>query len=295
MFKSMTSFGRYRETIDGRDITVEIKSVNNRFFECQIRIPRAYAHLEPKIKPYLQSRGISRGKVDVNITVSGSGDGETEIAINREYAKKYIAALKQLKSSFSLHGRISVMDVARNPEVFTTVKTECDEAKQWQDILAVLSVATDKFLEARKSEGKRIEADLVSKIDGIRGIVEQISAVSEKDIDSYKIRLEEKIRAALADNNISIDENRILTECAIYADKAAIDEEIVRLQSHFVAFDEYITKEEPVGRSLDFLLQEMNREVNTIGSKCANSVISRHVIDIKTELEKIREQIQNIE
>lgn len=294
MLKSMTSFGRSRQTLGGKDICVEIKSVNNRYFDCQVKLPRIYSHLEQKIKPYLQAKGISRGKVDVFITVELAQSTDTEIGINTEYAEKYIAALKSLKEQFGLCGEISVMDVAKAPDVLTFTKKEEDE-RDWEDLEIVLSAAADAFIASRISEGERIRADLSEKADHIKSVVQKIKELSESDIGGYKARLEEKLRAVLADNNVTVDENRILTECAIYADKAAIDEELVRLGSHFVAFYGYLDATEPVGRSLDFLLQEMNREINTVGSKCANADIARLVVEVKTELEKIREQIQNIE
>ena len=295
MFKSMTAFGRERADKNGKDITVEIKSVNNRYFDCSVKLPHVYAPLEQRVKQRLSERGISRGKVDVGVFVNFAEATDTEILVNREYAERYIAALRRLKEEFSLGGEISVMEVARDREVFSIKKPEGDMDAEWADLCEVLDVAIERFITARAEEGERIQNDLSSKIEHIRDVIEKIEALSGDDIGGYKRRLEEKLRAALADNNISIDESRILTECAIYADRAAIDEEIVRLKSHFTAFYGYAEKNEPVGRSLDFLLQEMNRETNTIGSKCSNSDIAHLVVEVKTELEKIREQIQNIE
>ena len=291
----MTAFGRERRDVGGKDITVEIKSVNNRYFDCSVKLPHVYSPLEQRIKQRLSERGISRGKVDVGIFVNFAETTDAEIVVNTEYAQKYINALRALKKRFSLSGRIDVMEVARDREVFSIKKPEGDIEAEWSDLCSVLDVAIEKFIEARQSEGERIERDLTAKIEGIRARVLKIEEESGDDIGGYKSRLEEKLRAALADNNITIDENRILTECAIYADKAAIDEEIVRLKSHFDAFYDYVAKAEPVGRSLDFLIQEMNREINTIGSKCGNSGIAHLVVECKTEMEKVREQIQNIE
>ena len=291
----MTAFGRDRQNADGRDISVEIKSVNNRYFDCQVKLPHVYSPLEQRIKPYLQAKGISRGKVDVGIFVELQEAADSEITVNSDYAEKYISALKELKERFSLGGEINVMDVARDREVFTFKKSENDIEEDWKILSRVLDAAADRFLEARAAEGKRIENDLIDKVEGIRSIVEKIEDMSEEDITGYRARLEEKIKAVLADNNITVDENRILTECAIYADRAAIDEELVRLRSHICAFYDYTRSTEPVGRSLDFLIQEMNREINTIGSKCSNSKIAHLVVEAKTEMEKIREQIQNIE
>lgn len=295
MFKSMTAFGRERADRSGKDITVEIKSVNNRYFDCSVKLPHIYAPLEQRVKQRLSEKGISRGKVDVGIFVDFAEATDTEILVNREYAARYIAALRRLKEEFGLSGEISVMEVARDREVFSIKKPEGDIEAEWGELCPVLDVAIDRFILAREEEGARIEADLKAKIEHIREIVEKIEALSGEDIGGYRARLEEKLRAVLADNNITMDESRILTECAIYADRAAIDEEIVRLKSHFSAFYGYTEKDEPVGRSLDFLIQEMNRETNTIGSKCANSSMAHLVVEIKTELEKVREQIQNIE
>lgn len=295
MFKSMTAFGRERADIGGKDITVEIKSVNNRYFDCSVKLPHVYAPLEQRVKQRLSEKGISRGKVDVGIFVDFAEATDTEILVNREYAARYISALRLLKEEFGLPGEISVMEVARDREVFSIKKPEGDIEAEWGELCTVLDVAIDRFISAREEEGERIEADLKAKIEHIKDIVEKIEELSGEDIGGYRARLEEKLRAVLADNNITMDESRILTECAIYADRAAIDEEIVRLKSHFSAFYGYTEKDEPVGRSLDFLIQEMNRETNTIGSKCANSSMAHLVVEIKTELEKVREQIQNIE
>ena len=291
----MTAFGRERADKNGKDITVEIKSVNNRYFDCSVKLPHVYAPLEQRVKQRLSERGISRGKVDVGIFVNFAEATDTEILVNREYAERYISALRRLKEEFSLGGEISVMEVARDREVFSIKKPDGDMDAEWADLCEVLDVAIERFITARAEEGERIQNDLSSKIEHIREVIERIEELSGDDIGGYKKRLEEKLRAALTDNNINIDESRILTECAIYADRAAIDEEIVRLKSHFTAFYGYAEKNEPVGRSLDFLLQEMNRETNTIGSKCSNSDIAHLVVEVKTELEKIREQIQNIE
>jgi uncharacterized protein (TIGR00255 family) len=291
----MTAFGRHSEIVNSKNITVEIKSVNNRYFDCSVRISRSYSFLEEKIKPYLQSHGISRGKVDVGITIEPIGGSDVVISLNKEYAKAYYEALKELKETLELPGEITVATLQRDSNIFTLSKVEEDEEQDFADLCTVLDQAIEKFIVAREREGANIEADLRQKVEGIKERVAIVEAHSEEDISSYRARLEEKLRTVLADNKISLDENRILTECAIFADKAAVDEEIVRLRSHFVAFEDILSSNEPVGRKLDFLMQEMNRETNTIGSKCSNSSIAHVVVDIKCELEKIREQIQNIE
>ena len=295
MIKSMTAFGRHSETVNEKNITVEIKSVNNRYFDCSVRLPRNYSFLEEKIKPYLQSHGISRGKVDVSISIENVGSSDVAISLNEEYARAYYEALKQLKEALDLPGEITVATLQRDSNIFTLSKLEEDEEQDWLDLSAVLDKAIEKFITAREREGANIEADLRSKIAAINKNVDVVEAHSEVDVKSYRARLEEKLRTVLSDNQVTLDENRILTECAIFADKVAVDEEIVRLRSHFKTFEDILSSKDPAGRKLDFLMQEMNRETNTIGSKCSNSEIAHIVVDIKCELEKIREQIQNIE
>ncbi|MBO4980000.1 MAG: YicC family protein [Clostridia bacterium] len=295
MLKSMTAFGRAKLTVGGKDITAEIRSVNNRYFDCNTRLPRAYSYLEEKIKPYLQSRGISRGKVDVSISVEVVETEGIDIALDTAYARGYIEALRRLRDEFGLADDISVMSVARNQEIFSVHKPEEDAEAEWQNVLSVLSLAVDAFLAGRAAEGANIEKDLRAKVDNIGKITEKIETLSEQSIKGYHQRLRERLTQVLADNKVTADENRILTECAIFADRVAIDEELVRLRSHFTAFDGILKMDEPTGRKLDFLIQEMNREINTVGSKCSDSEIAHLVVDVKTELEKIREQIQNIE
>jgi uncharacterized protein (TIGR00255 family) len=295
MMKSMTAFGRARGEVGGKDITAEIKSVNSRYLDCSVKISRAYSFLEERVKPYLQSKGLTRGKVDVYIGVDVIESEGASISVDTALAEGYLSALRELRDRFSLRDDISVMSIARYTDIFTVKKPEEDAERDWLDVKSVLDTAVEQFLSAREREGANIEADLREKIRGIRSTVDRIEELSEGDASDYKQKLEERIRKMLSDNKITVDESRILTECAIFADKIAIDEELVRLRSHFGAFEEYAESREPVGRKLDFLLQEMNREINTIGSKCNNSNIARYVVDVKTELEKVREQIQNIE
>ena len=295
MTKSMTAYGRARGTVAGKDITVEIKSVNNRFFDCSVKLPRAYSFLEERVKPHLSSRAIARGKVDVFVSIDVVDSPEANIALDAGYAEKYIAVLRELGERFSLADDISVMSVAQNRDIFIQLKPEEDMESDWNALRSVLDVAIDSFVAAREREGANIARDLLAKIDKIEGIVAEIDELSQKDTTTYRQRLEERLRDMLADNRIVFDENRILTECAIFADKIAIDEELVRLRSHFGAFRANFESDEPVGRRLDFLTQELNREINTIGSKASNSAITQRVVDVKCELEKIREQIQNLE
>ncbi len=295
MIKSMTAFGRAKGTHSGKDITVELKSVNNRFFDCSVKLPRAFSFLEEKIKPYLQSRSVSRGKVDVFIGIEVIDTPDIGFAIDEGYASAYISALRELGDKFGLRDDVSIMSVARNNDIFVIQKSEEDTEKDWQAVRIVLDEAIDKFIAAREREGQNICKDLSAKAEAIKEKVEQIKTLSENDTLTYRQKLEARLREMLSDNRIVFDENRILTECALFADKIAIDEELVRLCSHFDAFSEIITSDEPAGRRLDFLVQEINRETNTIGSKCQNSSIARLVVDIKCDIEKIREQIQNIE
>ncbi len=295
MIKSMTSFGRARSTVGGKDITVELKSVNNRFFDCSVKLPRAFSFLEEKIKPYLQSKSISRGKVDVYITINVIDTPDVSFEIDEGYAAAYVSALRKLGEKFGLADDVSIMSVAKNTDIFVIKKSEDDVERDWSDLCVVLDEAIDKFLLARQREGENICRDLCCKVESIRARVDEIEKISLTDTTSYREKLEARLREMLSDNRIVFDENRILTECAIFADKVAIDEELVRLRSHFDGFADILKSDEPAGRKLDFLVQEINRETNTIGSKCQNSVIARLVVDIKCDVEKIREQIQNVE
>ena len=295
MIKSMTAFGRARATVKGKDISIEIRSVNNRYFDCSVKLPRSFSFLEEKIKPYLQSKSISRGKVDVFITIDVINSQLPDITIDEGYATAYINSLNELAEKYSLKNDISVMQIAQNRDIFVIRKSEEDTEKEWADLRAVLDIAIERFIEGRTNEGRNIEIDIKSKIQSISELLNQIEAFSVSDTEGYKQKLEARLREMLSDSKLVFDESRILTECAIFADKIAIDEEIVRLRSHFITFNDIILSNEPAGRKLDFLMQEMNRETNTIGYKCQNASIARIVVEIKCELEKIREQIQNIE
>ena len=295
MIRSMTGFGRCRETVEGLDITVEIKSVNSRFLDLSAKVSRAYGYLEERIKPYLMGRGISRGKVDVWISIEVMDSGSVEITTDDGYLQGYLKALYDLRDRYGLRDDISVMSVARNQEIFQVKKPEEDIERDWARVEQVLAKATDAFLAVREREGEGLARDLRSKMESIRTSTERIEQLSLTDVATYRDRLAERIREALKDNQITPDETRLLTECAIHADKVAVDEELVRLRTHFDSFEEILRSGEPVGRKLDFLMQEMNREINTTGSKCSDAQIARIVVDVKCELEKIREQIQNLE
>ena len=290
----MTGFGRCRKATNGMDILVEIKSVNSRFFDCNVKISRAFSYLEEKIKPYLQERGLTRGKVDVNILIERAGGGGT-VALDEAYLRDYLAALFKLRDEYHLRDDLSVMEVARNPAVFASAAPVEDPEAEWEVLKGVLAEATDLFLAARAKEGEALVRDLSEKLATVRNLVDAIGEQTQTSVSEYRERLAGKIREALADNKITPDETRLLTECAIYADKIAVDEELVRLKTHFCAMEEILAGEGAVGRRLDFLLQEMNREINTIGSKCCDANVAHLVVGVKCELEKMREQVQNLE
>ena len=295
MFKSMTAFGRGKYESEEKDITVEIKSVNSRFFDCSVKMPRAISFLEERIKTYIQKNAISRGKVDVYVTVDNKLGSLGTVEIDRAYAKSYITALRTLAEEFGLRDDISVSTVSRNSDVFLSRKPEADLEEEWLLIKTALDGAVSDHTAMRQREGEKALADITEKIELLKKYAEEVEQISHEDTVGYRDKLESRIRAILQDNSVAVDENRILTECAIWADKIAIDEELVRLRSHFSAFYEIARAKEPSGRKLDFLMQEMNRETNTIGSKANNSRIAHIVVSMKGELEKIREQIQNVE
>ena len=295
MIKSMTAFGRAKLEGEKKDITIEIKSVNSRFFDCSVKMPRVYTFLEERIKNYVQRNAISRGKVDVYVTVDEHGSGIGSVAVDFDLAKSYVDALYRLRDELGLKDDISTMRVAQNRDIFTFEKPDEDLEAEWQVFESVLADAVVGYNAMRCAEGARAEADIKAKIELVRNYAASVEKISHEDTVGYRDKLEAKLRAILADNSVSVDENRLLTECAVWADKIAIDEELVRLRSHFDAFYEIASLPEPSGRKLDFLMQELNRETNTIGSKCNNAAIARIVVDMKGELEKIREQVQNIE
>ena len=295
MIKSMTAFGRAKSIGDDKDVTVEIKSVNSRFFDCNVKIPRAYAFLEERIKNYVQKNAVARAKVDVYVTIDSHTTEGASVEIDRGYLESYLKALYTLRDEFSLRDDVSVMSVAKSPDVLVFSKADEDLEKEWSRIASVLDEAIKGYDEMRTAEGKKAEEDVKAKIEQIRAYAEEVEQISKSDTVGYRDKLEARLRTILKDNSLEIDEGRILTECAVWADKIAIDEELVRLRSHFGAFYDICALSEPSGRKLDFLMQELNRETNTIGSKCNNAKIARIVVDMKGELEKIREQVQNFE
>ena len=295
MIRSMTAFGRAKRRGEEKDITIEIKSVNSRFFDCNVKLPRAYIFLEERIKEHIKANAVARAKVDVFVTVDNHTSGVGNIGLDTALVESYIAALNRLRDEFGLKDDISVMSVARNQDIFTYDKPEEDLEAEWEIFRSVLDEAISGYTEMRESEGAKAETDIKAKIELVRSYADEVEQISKEDTVGYRDKLEAKIRAILDDASINPDENRLLTECAIWADKIAIDEELVRLRSHFGAFYDIIASAEPSGRKLDFLMQELNRETNTIGSKANNARIARIVVNMKGELEKIREQIQNIE
>ena len=291
----MTAFGRAKREGEAKDITIEIKSVNSRFFDCNVKLPRAYVFLEEKIKEHIRRCAVGRAKVDVFVTVDHHSSGMTGVGIDRAFAESYIAALRTLRDEFGLVDDISVMSVARNQDIFTFDKGEEDLEGEWELFRSVLDEAFVGYNAMRTEEGRKAEEDIKAKIELVRSYADEVEAISHTDTVGYRDKLEAKLRDILDNAEVAVDENRLLTECAIWADKIAIDEELVRLRSHFGAFYDIIGAKEPSGRKLDFLMQELNRETNTIGSKANNAGIARIVVNMKGELEKIREQVQNIE
>ena len=297
MIRSMTAYGRAEGSSNGKNMLVEIKSVNNRYFDCSVKVSRLYGFLEEKIKNFLQNNGIARGKVDVYVSIDIVESLGVRIDLDEAYAQGYIEALRVLRDKFSLSDDISVMTVAQNRDIFNVVKPEEDIEQDWQDLLPVLKEALNAFTQMRIREGENLRVDILKKIEQLEKMRHVIAARAGDAAEAYRQRLESKLRQVLSDNNINIepDSSRIITECAIFADKTAVDEEMVRLCSHFEAFRSALNADEPVGRKLDFLLQEMNREVNTTGSKVSDADLTALVVEMKCELEKIREQIQNLE
>ena len=292
MVKSMTGYGRAVETVNGREFTVEVRSVNNRYLDCTVKLPRSLSFGEDAVKQAVKAI-ISRGKVDVSVSVHAEGAADVQISLNEAMVQGYLDAMHQMTERFSVRDDISVSLISRMPEVFTVERAEIDEAQLLADLMSVAAKALEQFDAMRTREGDALEKDLRTRGETILGLVAQVEAGSGQTVIDYRTRLENKLKEVLA--NTAIDESRILTEAAIFADKVAVDEETVRLRSHLAQMNAMLTAGGAVGRKLDFLLQEMNREANTIGSKCSDVHLARIVVDIKAELEKIREQTQNIE
>lgn len=292
MVRSMTGYGRGEAVLHGRSIVVEVRSVNNRYLDCNIKMPRAYIFVEDAMKSRIQS-SISRGKVDVFVTMDSTGADAVTVKVNHPVAAGYVKSLQELKDTYHLWGLPDLSLMAHFPDVLQIEKAPENVEEVAADICAVLDQALTDFAIMREREGERLSADILSRADTIEALTSQVEEQSPKTVAEYRARLETKMREVL--QNQQLDESRILTEAAIFSDKVAVDEETVRLHSHLSQLRTMLNQGGPIGRKLDFLIQEFNREANTIGSKCNDLEISRHVIDIKAEIEKIREQVQNIE
>ena len=293
MIKSMTGYGRAVETLRGREFTVEIRSVNNRYLDCTVKLPRSVSFAEDDIKQAVK-QAISRGKVDVSVSIRAEEGVDARITLNKPVLEQYLTLMQQVAQEYDgVADDISVTALTRMPDVFTVEKPEVDEEALKQDLMSVTAKAIAGYNAMRETDGQALDADLRSRGNTILNLVSVVEEGSGRTVEDYRSRLEAKLREVLA--NTSIDESRILTEAAIFADKVAVDEETVRLRSHLKQMEAMLTEGGAIGRKLDFLLQEMNRETNTIGSKCSDLQLSKVVVDIKAELEKIREQTQNIE
>ena len=292
MVKSMTGYGRAVETVNGRQFTVELRSVNNRYLDCTVKAPRMLSFAEEAVKQAVKN-SISRGKVDVFVTLHSENGVDATVTLNTTVVEGYLAAMELMAEKYPVKNDISVSLLSRMPEVFSVEKPEVDEQQLQQDLMGVVAKALESYDAMRVAEGKALENDLRSRGATIENLVSQVEAGNAQTVVDYRHRLENKLREVLASTNI--DESRILTEAAIFADKVAVDEETVRLRSHLQQMYGMLQSGGAVGRKLDFLLQEMNREANTIGSKCTDVRLARIVVEIKAELEKIREQTQNIE
>ena len=292
MVKSMTGYGRAVETVNGREFTVEIRSVNNRYLDCTVKLPRSFSFAEEAVKAAVKA-AVSRGKVDVYISVRSETEADVQVTLNKPVLEGYLAAMRQMVEEYGVKDDISVSALSRMNDIFVVDKPKADEDQLKADLLSVVDKALMAYDAMRVTEGLALENDLRSRANTILELVAQVEEQNPKTVSEYRKRLEEKMREVLESK--SIDESRILTEAAIFADKVAVDEETVRLRSHLEQMDEMLSGNGGIGRKLDFLLQEMNREANTTGSKCSDVKVARIVVDIKAELEKIREQTQNIE
>lgn len=290
--RSMTGFGRERQIIGGKEYLVEIKSVNSRYCELTVKVPRNYTYLEEKLKSLVKSR-LSRGKAEVWLSVTEIEGRETSVTVNLPVVKNYLEEMRSCGAELNLLDDLKLSDIFRMTDAFTVVRTEADEETIWNNVQSVANKALDNFTVMREKEGEKLKNDLLSKIDNIEEMINKVEELSPETVAAYRERLYTKLKEILEDKQI--EEQRILTEAAIFADKVAVDEETVRLHSHFKQFREMTSATEPIGRKLDFLVQELNRETNTIGSKAQDLQITKIVIEVKSEIEKIREQIQNIE
>lgn len=294
MIKSMTGFGRCRTVLHGREISVEIKSVNHRFFEFSCRTPKGYGFLDDKLKALVNSR-VSRGKIDMFVTVGTAEDTPAEVKINHSLVSGYINAMKEISETYGIENDVTVTAISRFPDVYTVSKAPENEEEITADVLEAANTAIDGFITMREAEGEKMKADILGRAEVILATVDEIDERSPQTVKEYEERLLDRINKTLQDYNINIDEQRVLTEVAVFADKVAVAEETVRLRSHFAQLSKIMESQTPIGREIDFIIQEMNREANTIGSKVQDAEIAHKVVKIKSEIEKMREQIQNIE
>ncbi len=292
MIKSMTGYGRGEAELNGRSIVIEVKSVNNRYLDCSVRLPRSCVFAEEGIKSRVKASA-SRGKVDVFVTVDATQSDAVAVTLNRPLTESYLKAMAEMSVAFGIENDVTVSQLSRFPDVLTVEKLPQDQEALAADLYSVLDAALADFDQMRRAEGAKLEANLLSKLEHLERFVALVEERSPETVKEYREKLLSKLQEVLS--NTQIDEGRILTEAAIFADKVAVDEETVRLRSHIAQFRSLLAEGGIVGRKIDFLIQEMNRETNTIGSKCSDLAISHIVVDMKSEIEKLREQVQNIE
>ncbi len=292
MIRSMTGFGREHKIIDGREYLVEIRSVNSRYYEFNAKLPRSYMYLEEKLKTLIKGK-ISRGKVEVSLSVYNIKGKEAAVTVNELVVESYLKALRETGEKYALTDDLTLSSVFRMSDAFTVVHAEADEEEIWAAVKEVAEGALEKFIAMRETEGEKMKQDILEKLSNVESMIAKVCEYSPENVKAYREKLTAKMNEILADKQIS--EERILLEAGIFAEKTAVDEETVRLKSHFEQFRSMMENEELVGRKLDFLVQELNRETNTIGSKAQDLRVTRIVVDVKSEIEKIREQIQNIE
>ena len=289
---SMTGYGSAKGSVEGQEITVELKSVNNRYLDCSVRLPRNFLFAEDTVKQAV-SAGVSRGKVDVFVSAQASQDSGTVVSVNEELARGYRDAVARIAETLGLESGLNAFSLARFPDVLTVERCELDKDKAAAALSDITAKAVEEFNAMREREGERLRRDMLGKLETIEGLVSVVEERSPQTVKEYRERLEARLRDILADR--SLDEQRLITEAAIFADRTAVDEETVRLRSHIAQFRTMLEQGSPIGRKMDFLVQEFNRESNTIGSKCSDASLAKVVVDLKSEIEKIREQLQNVE
>ncbi len=289
---SMTGYGSAKGSVEGQEITVELKSVNNRYLDCSVRLPRNFLFAEDTVKQAV-SAGVSRGKVDVFVSAQASQDSGTVVSVNEELARGYRDAVARIAETLGLESGLNAFSLARFPDVLTVERRELDKDKAAAALSEITAKAVEEFNTMREREGERLRRDMLGKLETIEGLVSVVEERSPQTVKEYRERLEARLRDILADR--SLDEQRVITEAAIFADRTAVDEETVRLRSHIAQFRTMLEEGSPIGRKMDFLVQEFNRESNTIGSKCSDASLAKVVVDLKSEIEKIREQLQNVE